>query len=115
MNHSVSPDALALFQRLQRKHCLVLTAGLALFILGACALLMGAQLIHHATVLEAEELVLHDKDGHRRVILEVADDGPRLVLFDENEKPRAILKIDKEGPGLALGDGLRAPVNSNRS
>jgi hypothetical protein len=96
---------MARLERLERQNRRMRHIGLGVLVLAGGVLLTAGRLPPGAKSIEAEEIIVRDKQGNRVAILHVTDDGPRLVLFDENEKPRVILKLDKEGPSLCFGDG----------
>ncbi len=58
----------------------------------------------HGKVVEAERIVLRDKGGKMRALLEVEDDGsPRLVMIDDKEKAGVKLTVDTQlGSSLNL-------------
>ncbi len=74
---------------------------------GAAGLLVGIPRAGHAgpdkeKAIEAERLVLRDREGHQRVVLAAEADEAVLRFFDREERPRVVLT--SKPPGLALSD-----------
>ena len=57
--------------------------------------------------LEANEVILLDQKGKKRVVLSAVGGGPRLVLLNEDEEPRASL-------GVMGGEPARVGLNLRR-
>ena len=54
--------------------------------------------------LEADRIVLLDRQGRPRIQMEVGDEGPALTMLDENGKRRLELSLDRNGPAVQLLD-----------
>jgi hypothetical protein len=57
-----------------------------------------------ASSLEVRNLIVVDEHGKPRIVLEVANLGPRLTLKDENGQGRAELLDSMQGPSLSRAD-----------
>ncbi len=106
----MSEDRQALVSRvekLERQHRVMKIAGLALLTLGGAAVLMG-QAAPESNIIDTEMLILRDKDGTQRAVLEIDQDGYTVFsLLDKSEMPRVVLLAtgrDEDEAALRLFD-----------
>ncbi|MCJ2563536.1 MAG: hypothetical protein LN417_05555 [Candidatus Thermoplasmatota archaeon] len=106
----MSEDMLAVVVRvakLERQNRLMKIAGMGLLILGGAAMLMG-QAAPESNIIETEMLILRDKDGIQRAVLEIdQDDYTVFSLLDKSGMPRVVLLAtgrDEDDAALRLFD-----------
>lgn len=87
----------ARLEKVERQNRRFKLVGTGLLLVMAAALLLGAAL-PKARVLEAQELIIRDKNNKVRTWMRVVEErGPNVALLDEHGKTRFMLDMNGSG------------------
>jgi len=104
MNQPTLTDLTQRLQRVEQEHRRLKRAGAVIMGMIAAVVLMGQTMPSKvATVVEAEQFVLRDRNGKARAWLNVSDGSVNFALADKNETTRNLMYVRDDGThGLIL-------------